>query len=287
MNIVNLKQGSAEWLEWRRSHIGASDVPVIMGTSEFMKPHELWLLKTGRKEPFKGNFATERGQRAEPHIRALYRELYLNGAEVESPVAEYSAWPVMSASFDAMNSELGVIAEFKYPSAVKHDQAKQGIVPDGYFDQIQAQLMISGYDTCHYVSFNGSAIAVVTVRADKERQREIEERCRMFWACVESDSWVFPDAPKEVYDSPNLEVMSKRYLELIRLQRQVEDEMKMIKKRISDVVTEKKASFYGLRLVRSERAGSVDYSQIPQLEGVDLEQYRKPATEVVTIKEDQ
>lgn len=283
MITVNLQQGSPEWLEWRRHHIGASDVPAIMGTSDFSNPVELWERKTGRKDAFKGNYATDRGQKAEPTIRRLYEELY--NVKVTSPVAEYSDWNVLSASLDGYSEELGLIAEFKYPGQAKHELAKQGIVPSTYVDQVQAQLLVSGADTCHYVSYDGFGIAVVVVKADAARQAEILTACKAFWKCIEED--VRPDgggsaSPK----GDNLEVMSRRYIELIRLSAQVEEEKKLIKKRITEIVPDKKASFYGLRLIRSERAGAIDYGRIPELESVDIEAYRKAPVVVTTLEID-
>lgn len=35
----------------------------------------------------------------------------------------------------------------------------------------------------------------------------------------------------------------------------------------------------GVRLLRTKRKGTIDYSKIPELESVELERYRKPPTE--------
>ncbi len=46
-------QGSKEWHEIRRNHIGASDAPVIMGVSPWKKPIDLWKEKLGLTPPQK------------------------------------------------------------------------------------------------------------------------------------------------------------------------------------------------------------------------------------------
>jgi hypothetical protein len=39
----------------------------------------------------------------------------------------------------------------------------------------------------------------------------------------------------------------------------------------------------GVEVLKSSRKGSVDYSAVPELRGVDLEPYRKPPVAVVKI----
>ena len=34
-SIVDLIQGSAEWLRWRRTGFGSSDIPTIMGENQY------------------------------------------------------------------------------------------------------------------------------------------------------------------------------------------------------------------------------------------------------------
>ena len=42
-------QGTSEWLENRKNHIGASDAPVVMGVSPWDTPYKLWENKLGRR----------------------------------------------------------------------------------------------------------------------------------------------------------------------------------------------------------------------------------------------
>lgn len=281
MKNIFLEQGSLEWLAWRKNHIGASDVPVILKESDFSTPYELWQVKTGRREGFQGNWATERGRKAEPEIRRLYEELY--NVKLTQPVAVYDHWPVLSASFDGYSEEMKLIAEFKYPSEAKHALAVKGFVPPTYVSQVQAQMLVAGVDTCHYVSYNGKEIAVVVVKADKQKQEEILEKCKEFWSFVENDSQ--PEGSPAKPTSHTLEILAKRYKELLHISSNLKEEMEMIKNRISDIIPDNKAEFYGLSLSRSTRAGAVNYAAIPELAGVDLEQYRKSPVETLTIRE--
>ena len=43
--MKELVQQSEEWLEFRRSRIGASDAPIIMGVSPWKTHYKLWVEK--------------------------------------------------------------------------------------------------------------------------------------------------------------------------------------------------------------------------------------------------
>jgi putative phage-type endonuclease len=273
-------QRSSEWHEFRRKHIGASDVPAIMNECDFKKPLDLWLVKTKRKEPFAGNFATQRGIDAEPAIRKLYEELM--GVPLEAPVLEFKEWPVLSASLDGLNREAEIVVEFKYPSAEKHKQAVLGKVPKTYAAQLQAQMLVTGYDTAHYVSYDGTDIAVVVVKEDKEYQARILEECKKFWNYVETDT----EPPSEYIEltGADLELMAKEYISVVSTINELKEKQDELKKAILAKTEASKAKFYGLRLLRTSRKGAVDYSKVKELSGVDLEVYRKPSITVETLE---
>ena len=274
------KQGSKAWHNFRARHIGASEVSAVLGESDFQSPYDLWLVKTGQKEAFTGNWATQRGTNAEPEIRKLYEELY--NVRLNSPVMEYPEWPHLSASLDGFDEEVGLVVEFKYPSKEKHAQALQGIVPKTYRAQIQAQLLVAGCNTAHYVSYDGRNIAVVLVKADPDEQERILAACKGFWNMVQTRTP--PAGAPVILESETLEVLANRYRELDRLATQTETEIKLIRQKLDELVEEDKAQFHGLTLNRTERQGSVDYGKIPELFGVDLNQYRKSPVKVLTIK---
>jgi putative phage-type endonuclease len=52
----------------RRKHIGSSDVPALVGASEWQNASDLWLIKTGRVEEEGGNEATDTGNDLEDAI---------------------------------------------------------------------------------------------------------------------------------------------------------------------------------------------------------------------------
>ena len=70
--VVQLEQGTSEWLEWRHGGIGASDAPVILDENPWKTVDVLLRDKSGPvREPFQ-NAAMARGTALEPEARAAY-----------------------------------------------------------------------------------------------------------------------------------------------------------------------------------------------------------------------
>ena len=70
--IVELKQGSPEWLEWRHNGIGGSDAAAVMGENPWKSARALRREKTAPPRESRKNAAMIRGTRLEPQARANY-----------------------------------------------------------------------------------------------------------------------------------------------------------------------------------------------------------------------
>lgn len=64
---IRMDVGSPEWLAYRRTGIGASEVGSVLGVCPWKSPVDVWLEKMGRVPPFEGNnafqFTRPRGAR--------------------------------------------------------------------------------------------------------------------------------------------------------------------------------------------------------------------------------
>lgn len=180
-----MQQSGPIWQQWRQAGIGASDAPIIMGVSPYKTPQELWLEKTGRRPPFAGNWATERGTRLEPIARHHYEAV--TGQIVQPHCREHPDLPWMRASLDGISFEGDLILEIKCPGRADHAQALDGQIPPKYWPQIQHQLAVTGAGICHYWSFDGEKGALVAARPDREYIAALIERERVFWNCVQED----------------------------------------------------------------------------------------------------
>lgn len=181
---VNLQQGTDEWLRWRKEGIGASEVPIIMGTSPWSTIAKLYSDKLElNPKPFTDNFAMQRGRENEPVARDLFE--YEVGRKYPAITIESVTHPFMKASLDGYNKETHTILEIKVPGRADHKLAIQGQIPDKYYPQLQHQLLVAGSDLAYYVSLDMSkfdgGIIVVEVKADKIYQRRLLRRAKYFW----------------------------------------------------------------------------------------------------------
>ena len=179
MRIVTLDQGTNSWLEWRRKGVGASEVPVLMGESDFSTPLEIYKEKIGITKPQESNWAMMRGTENEPKVRALYELRY--DKDMPGMCAEHDEFPFFRCSFDGYNITDRKILEIKYPGKEKFDMAKAGQVPLCYRGQVQDQLFIANALDLDFCCYNGVDIAVTNVKPDISYQSRMVEVVTEFW----------------------------------------------------------------------------------------------------------
>lgn len=190
MRIVNLVQGSSEWLAWRRDGVGGSDVAALLGLSPFENATREHLLREKLVgEQRETTFAMRRGSRLEPVVRSLFEKRVAGQFPPVCIEDEHQPWA--RASLDGLAANGREILEIKCPAWDTHDWWLAGIVPDYYLAQIQWQLLVSGASVCHAVSFNNGQrfaaadhLAHVIVEADGEWQAKLLDAAESFWSEV-------------------------------------------------------------------------------------------------------
>lgn len=279
-----MEQGTRDWFLWRRAGIGSSDVPSVMGISPYRTAFELWEEKTSKEEPVEvTSHIMEKGKRLEPIARAKF-ELMMEKS-FEPAVIEMAEYPFMRASLDGRSEDKREIIEIKYVGKVSHSDAAIGKIPPHYMCQMQHQLLVSGADLCHYVSYDEKTINTVRVLPDYHYMHKMLEACIEFWAMV------IKEIPPPLMDKDwkplravgLIEKLTKWKMLKIRVT-ELEKEMAEIEKYVKGLVKEKRMEAEGIRFSRITKVGSVDYSIIPELQGVVLDSYRKPSTEYVKME---
>jgi len=268
-------QGSEVWHAYRAKHIGASEVPSILGVSPYKTIHQLFLEKTGRAPKFDGNFATRRGNELEPIARNLYNKKYSCNAQPD--VEEHPEYKFLSASYDGIDREIKRVIEIKYAGKVDHQGAINGHVPNKYIPQVQTQLLVSGYKELDYISFDGEDMAVVRVHPDIELHKRIIIETTKFWELVQSG--VEPASDIAVVENlPLLELLNKRE----SLKSEIDAlnvGYEMINAEIKKLATQNcVCGPYEIKW--TERKGAIDY----EASGIDLEAFRKPPIRIMGIK---
>ncbi len=127
-SLVQLDQGTPEWLEWRTSGIGASDAPTIMGENPWKTAAELLREKRGRAARSGANAAMARGTALEPEARQAY--IARSGKWVAPACLQSGAYEWLRASVDGITAELDAVVEIKCGESVYRNTAASGRVPD-------------------------------------------------------------------------------------------------------------------------------------------------------------
>lgn len=182
MKIISLQQGSAEWLDWRKTKITATDASSIMGLNEFKDVKTLWREKLDMVAAPPANERMLRGQKLEPEARALFIEEM--GINVEPLVVESEEFYWMGASLDGIDDSRKIIIEIKCPSVDSHTLAIAGGIRPSYKAQMQHQLCTAEAEICYYVSYNPSYdpyLNIIEVYRDDAFIEEMIEKERYFF----------------------------------------------------------------------------------------------------------
>jgi putative phage-type endonuclease len=190
MRIANkLPQNGAEWLAWRKSGLGASDAPVVMGVSPYTSRFELWCEKTGMAD--RPDFhpmaikAMARGTLLEPEARECYEKKV--GAKFDANInVIHERYDFIRASLDGYSKDLNAIVEIKCPGKVDLEEARKGRVPKKYLPQVQLQLLVTGADYCDYFTYDGTDGITVKVLPDLRYQQQLEDEMVGFWQLIQS-----------------------------------------------------------------------------------------------------
>lgn len=198
----------AEWLERRRSGIGASDAACVMGLNPWKSNLDLWMEKTGRVTPvdISDKPAVQYGKEAEGFLRELfaldflgYTVYYDEFGMFRNPEHPW-LFATLDGFFETPDGRSGVL-EIKTTEIKRRVQwaSWKNRVPDHYYIQCLHQLLATGYDFCILkaqikYTMNGLPNASVRhfmidtddeqVRADMDAllRAEIE-----FWRSVQDD----------------------------------------------------------------------------------------------------
>lgn len=167
-----MKQGTEEWIEYRRSKIGASDAPIIMGLSPYKTRFQLWMEKVHDVKQGT-NHAMWYGRDNEEKARKLFEEMtnLVVFGNLAPLVNKNLDWQI--ASLDGITPEGDLTVEIKCANAKDHAIAKEGKVPEKYIPQVQHQLCVTGHEWMYYFSFHKGEGIIVVVKRDEPYIEEI------------------------------------------------------------------------------------------------------------------
>ncbi|EOV6315202.1 lambda exonuclease family protein [Campylobacter jejuni] len=245
--IIDLEQGSVEWLNFRKGKITASIVASCIGEKgAFLSKEKAKELIQGVYEPYVSE-AMKKGREYEELIRAKME--FIIGKDITPIVIQSLENEMFIASLDGID-ENGIIYEFKYSTNnEEYEQVLKFKKPSPkYYAQVQFQLFVGGFEKCVFVVLNeNDDLTYCVVKSDKEYQdfmlRKIDEFIKDYLVNQKSDY-------KELEDTKAKNLT----IEIIRL----ENTIKPIKEKLESLKKEL------IALANGEKARCLDITIYPQ-----------------------
>lgn len=277
-----IKQNTPEWLEMRKNHIGASDAAAILGLSPWKTAFQLWEEKLGLRPGTQMNEAMRRGHELEPIARQAYNEHTGNSSEPEVAFHPTRKW--MMASLDGISLDRSMVVEIKCPGAKDHELASKGEIPEKYYPQLQHQLAVIGLNLLHYFSYKDGEFHLIEVERDEKFIQKMYAKEEEFWQNIQN--FEAPALSEKDYvkrgDVEWCSIAQKWLGTKLRLATAKEDE-KEYREKLINLANNQNCQGFGVGVQKVVRKGSVDYSAIPELSGIDLEKHRKNPIETWRI----
>jgi putative phage-type endonuclease len=175
---------TAKQREFRRSHIGSSDIAAILGKDPYKTAYDVWLDKTGQLPPQEENESMFAGTMFESGVLGFAeREL---GKLKRNQYRSVKSVPIGS-NIDAIVCETGNPVEAKTaglfgPVTENWGAAETDEVPDRVILQAHSHMLVTGTKLCHVAAFiGGRGFVMYHVPADMELMVIISQRAEDFW----------------------------------------------------------------------------------------------------------
>lgn len=272
IEMIDLEQGSQEWLNYRKTKITATDAPIIIGANHYKTKIQLYHEKKSIDvKPLYINERMQRGRDLEPVARALFN--LKHGVDV-SPRVAVKDWAM--ASLDGINQLGTCIVEIKCPGEKDHSLALQGKIPDMYFPQLQHQMYVCDAEEMFYFSFDGVDGVTIKVKRDEKFLEKLVAEEKKFYDCLINN--IVPEPSENDYIERNDTLWTDcamRWKSVTEAIKQLEKEEEELRKQLVFLSGESNTKGGGISLCQVQRKGNVDYTKIPELKGIDLDKYRK------------
>jgi len=196
MKILEIVQGSSEWLAARRNYCTASEASAMMGCHPTIKRSELLRMKATGDEKEYSQWVEEvlfaRGHEVEALARPIAEKII--GEELYPCTATDDAGELL-ASFDGLTMDETICCEIKQLNKEKVAQVEAVIVPECDYWQCIQQLAVAEAEKCLYVVSDGTEEG--TVHCWLDRDPDAEAKLRGSWAQFQRDLLTYEHRPEE------------------------------------------------------------------------------------------
>lgn len=281
MILLDLKQGSEEWLKKRQGCITGTDASVIMGCNPFKNRMFLLKEKLGIVST-KQNEAMRIGSMLEDKARELF--IKDTGILVKPAVCLHDDFFYMLASLDGLSECGNFIYEAKCgKSAV--EKAKNNEIPRYYYAQMQHCLAVTGaqkaYYHCYYEydTVVTRSIIIEVIRDNSYINELIKQEAMFFTEMLTSNVHEMlideREELKELLNEYELAKEKEAYYASLK---------ESLKAEIISACNEQETECNDFKIQKIGRKGSIQYENIPELKNINLDIYRSDYTYSWTIK---
>lgn len=273
MILLDIEQDTREWHELRRTRIGASDCPAILGKSPYLSPSQLMEQKLVGKKSYNSP-QMRRGKELEPVVRQWFSERHkpMRPAVVQS---SQHAW--MIASLDGLSEDNRSFIEIKCPNQDTCYQVRKGNIPAHYDWQIQHQLAVTGLDYCTLIVSDGKEHTDIEICRSENMISDLLDAEQQFYNKMLN--WEFPEddfvKPLERTDKEATEIVdaalkAKQWLETAK------EQYEIIREGAIYLANEISFRCKGIVVRKMLVQGSVDYKKMMKDYDIDPDKYRQP-----------
>lgn len=287
-----MEQRSPEWYEARKSRITGSIAGAVLGLNPNKKPADVMrdMVRDyhGAEREFTGNVATEWGQGNEQNAITSY-EMFHGGTVNECGFFVHPEHDWLGASPDGLIGEDGVF-EVKCPFGQRDKNPPEfksiaGI--EYYFAQVQVEMACTGRLWAHFYQWAPHGDKLERVEFDPSWFAWAMPKLRAFYESylVEREAPERYLRPRhEIDDRPMISDLAAEYSALSATIKEMEQRKKDLLDEIKDLSGGRELAIGDMKLSKVERKGNVQYAKIPELQGVDLEEYRGKPSVYWTLK---
>lgn len=206
MEVLNVTQGSQEWLDARRAYHTASEAPAAMGHSKYMSRTKLLAKKTGVGEEHIDSHKQalfDRGHEAEALARPFAEKIIGSKLYPVTAVANVDGIPLL-ASLDGCTMSESTIWEHKLANQALLEDVGAGILDPHYSIQLDQQLLVSGATRCLFTVSDGTEenMAHMWYEPDQEKFALLVAGWKQF--ITDMETFVPPEAEKVLAAEPVL-----------------------------------------------------------------------------------
>lgn len=285
---VMITQGTPEWHDWRRKGTGASDIAALFGKSPYKTKRDLWFEKSGLGEPDDEDrsYIFRRGHETE----AILRELFIEQTKIEITPACFEKDEIYLASLDGLQPSICLFEAKLVGKEVLKTAKEKREIPEHHWIQIQAQLHASDLDKAFWGGMAPKTKGGVVVEFGRDEKfiKKMRKETELFWESLTTNT--VPEMTDQdtlfIVDPVHVALFEK--LSALKLQKdQIEEMYSELEERAKALATHGRVKCGNASITEVLRAGSIDYSKIPEIKKLSddyLESFRKRASKYKQIR---